>query len=166
MLAMMDVMMAILPSPRLLLHQVLLSLRRPLRRPYLLQLQLHLRQSPQAVLSSKAMTFRLRLRHHHRLRHLRLRLLLRLSLLLRLPPPKPAAVAVAMAVAVMCIREECTYLGICSFYFAHCFPRGTFFYQNGVAGACGTVHQDSDLICAMGECLLARPTQKNLLSLS
>jgi expansin (peptidoglycan-binding protein) len=25
----------------------------------------------------------------------------------------------------------------------------TFFYQNGVAGACGQVHSDSDFICAM-----------------
>ena len=28
-------------------------------------------------------------------------------------------------------------------------PSATFFYQNGVAGACGTVHSDSDLIAAM-----------------
>jgi len=27
--------------------------------------------------------------------------------------------------------------------------QGTFFFQNDKAGACGTVHQDSDLICAM-----------------
>jgi expansin (peptidoglycan-binding protein) len=27
----------------------------------------------------------------------------------------------------------------------------TFFYQNGVAGACGTVHSDSDLIAAMDQ---------------
>ena len=100
---MMDVM-AILPSPRLLLHQVHLSLRRP----RLLQLQLHLRQSPQAVLSPKAMTFHLHLHLHlrRRLPHLRLRLLPRLSLLHRLPPPQP----VAVAMAVMYIREECTYL--------------------------------------------------------
>jgi hypothetical protein len=40
-----------------------------------------------------------------------------------------------------------------------CLPRATFFTQNGVAGACGTVHQDSDLICAMGERSLERLTQ-------
>ncbi|KAG2078250.1 barwin-like endoglucanase [Suillus decipiens] len=28
---------------------------------------------------------------------------------------------------------------------------GTYFYQNGVAGACGTVHSDSDFICAMDQ---------------
>ena len=33
-------------------------------------------------------------------------------------------------------------------------PRGTFFYQGGVAGACGTVHSDDDLIAAIGECSL------------
>jgi hypothetical protein len=27
----------------------------------------------------------------------------------------------------------------------------TFFFQNGVAGACGRVHKDTDLICAMGQ---------------
>ncbi|KAF9246308.1 plant expansin [Melanogaster broomeanus] len=29
----------------------------------------------------------------------------------------------------------------------------TYFYQNGVAGACGTVHQDTDYICAMDQAL-------------
>lgn len=29
----------------------------------------------------------------------------------------------------------------------------TFFFQNGVAGACGAVHQDTDLICAMDSIL-------------
>jgi len=29
----------------------------------------------------------------------------------------------------------------------------TFFYQNGVAGACGTVHQDTDFICAIDSAL-------------
>ncbi|KAH9050662.1 plant expansin [Lactarius hengduanensis] len=29
--------------------------------------------------------------------------------------------------------------------------QATFFYQNGVAGACGKVHSDDDLICAMDE---------------
>lgn len=27
----------------------------------------------------------------------------------------------------------------------------TYFLQKGVAGACGTVHQDTDLICALGQ---------------
>lgn len=31
----------------------------------------------------------------------------------------------------------------------HLFSRGTFFFQNGVAGACGQVHSDSDLIVAL-----------------
>jgi hypothetical protein len=30
------------------------------------------------------------------------------------------------------------------------FRSATFFFQNGVAGACGTVHKDSDLIAAIG----------------
>jgi len=33
----------------------------------------------------------------------------------------------------------------------HC--SATYFYQNGNAGACGTVHSDSDFICAMDQAL-------------
>jgi hypothetical protein len=33
----------------------------------------------------------------------------------------------------------------------HVFPSATFFFQNGVAGACGTVHKDSDMIAAMSQ---------------
>ena len=29
---------------------------------------------------------------------------------------------------------------------------GTYYYQNGVAGACGNVHQDTDPICALRQC--------------
>ncbi len=43
--------------------------------------------------------------------------------------------------------------------YSSCLPRATFFYQKGVAGACGTVHQDTDFICAMGECFVERPIQ-------
>jgi hypothetical protein len=98
--------MTILPPPRLLLHQVRLSLR-PQKRPHLHQLHLHPRQSPQTVLSPKAMTLRLRL---PRLR-LQLLPLPRPNHLLRLPLPKP----VTVAAAAMCIREASTYLGVCSF---------------------------------------------------
>lgn len=38
--------------------------------------------------------------------------------------------------------------------FAHLAFSATFFFQNGVAGACGTVHQDSDLIAAIGSLTL------------
>ena len=34
-----------------------------------------------------------------------------------------------------------------------CRPSATFFYQKGIAGACGQVHSDDDLIAAMGESL-------------
>jgi len=34
--------------------------------------------------------------------------------------------------------------------------QATFFTQNGVAGACGKVHQDSDLICAMDSALFSQ----------
>jgi hypothetical protein len=44
-------------------------------------------------------------------------------------------------------------------FYSLCLHSGTFFYQKGNAGACGTVHKDSDLICAIGECSLKRPTQ-------
>jgi expansin (peptidoglycan-binding protein) len=40
--------------------------------------------------------------------------------------------------------------------------RATFYTQNGNAGACGTVHQDSDFICAIGECTLERLTPTEL----
>lgn len=43
------------------------------------------------------------------------------------------------------------------FIYSPCLPRATYFYQNGVAGACGQTHQDTDMICAIGECSL-RPT--------
>lgn len=33
---------------------------------------------------------------------------------------------------------------------------GTFFYQNGIAGACGTVHSDSDVIVAMDSALYSQ----------
>jgi hypothetical protein len=152
-----DVMMAILPSPRLLLHQVPLSLP---RQTHLLRLHPHPRQSPQTLLSAKAIT----LRPRPRLPRLRLQLLPRPSRLLRLTPPKPVTVAavVAVAVAATCTREGSTYLDVSFFFFliySLCLPRATFFTQNGVAGACGKVHQDSDLICAMGECSLERLAQ-------
>jgi hypothetical protein len=153
----MDVMTATLRSPRHLLHQVHLSLR---RQPHL-RLRLHPRQSPQAVLSPKAMTVRLHLHLRLRLHLLRLRLQLlpRRSRLLLLPPLKLVAVAVVTTVAAMRTGEASTYLGVCSFWFTHCLPRATFFTQNGVAGACGVIHQDSDLICALGECSLEKLTQ-------
>ncbi|KAH9029944.1 plant expansin [Lactarius pseudohatsudake] len=37
--------------------------------------------------------------------------------------------------------------------------QATFFYQNGVAGACGKVHSDEDLICAIGETKVATAIQ-------
>lgn len=149
--------MTILRSPRLLLllHQVHLRLR---RQTHLLRLHLHPRQSPPTLHSPKVT----RLRPHLRLPHLRLQLLRRPSRLLRLPPPKPVAVVVATVATFIVV--ESTYLGVCSYRFTHCLPRGTFFYQNGNAGACGTVHSDKAFICAIGECSLDRPTQSNSLS--
>ena len=47
-----------------------------------------------------------------------------------------------------------------SLIYSLCLPRGTFYYQNGVAGACGQVHSDSDFICAMGECPVGGPFKK------
>ncbi|KAE9407913.1 barwin-like endoglucanase, partial [Gymnopus androsaceus JB14] len=35
----------------------------------------------------------------------------------------------------------------------------TFFYQNGVAGACGTVHSDDDLIAAIDQTRYGDPSQ-------
>jgi hypothetical protein len=155
-----DVMTTILRSPRLLLllHQVHLRLR---RQTHLLRLHLHPRQSPPTLLSPKVTRLRLRLLRL-RLPRLRLQLLPRPSRLLRLPPPKP--VAVVVATVATCTVEASTYLGVCSYWFTHCLPRATFFYQKGQAGACGTVHSDGDLICAIGECSFERPTQSNSLS--
>jgi len=150
-----DVMTTILRSPRLLLllHQVHLRLR---RQTHLLRFHLHPRQSPPTLLSPKVTRLRLRLPR------LRLQLLPRPSRLLRLPPPKPVAVVVTTVATTT--SEASTYLGVCSYWFTHCLPRATFFDQKGVAGACGTVHQDSDLICAIGKCSLEGPTQSNSLS--
>ena len=97
--------MAILPPPRLLLHQVHLSLRTQIN---LHRLHRHPRPSLQTLLSPKAMTPRLRLR----LPRIRLQLLPRTShLLRRLLLPKP----VGVGVVAMCTREASTYLGVCSF---------------------------------------------------
>lgn len=139
-----DVMTTILRSPRLLLllllHQVHLRLR---RQTHLLRLHLHPRQGPPSLVSPKVTRLL-------RLPRLRLQLLPRPSRLLRLPPPKP--VAVVVATVATCIVEASTYLGVCSYWFTHCLPRATYFTQNNTPGACGIVHQDSDMICAIGEC--------------
>ncbi|KAH9063325.1 plant expansin [Lactarius vividus] len=41
--------------------------------------------------------------------------------------------------------------------------QATFFYQNGVAGACGKVHSDDDLICAMDQIRYGDPGAKSAL---
>ncbi|KAH9180665.1 plant expansin [Lactarius sanguifluus] len=41
--------------------------------------------------------------------------------------------------------------------------QATFFYQNGVAGACGKVHSDGDFICAMDERRYGNPGAKSAL---
>jgi hypothetical protein len=145
----MNVLMAIL------LQQLHFNLRTEAR---LLRLHLHPRQRPQAVLSPNPMTLRpsIRLRLPRiRLRPPRIRL--RLQLLLRLPPRKLVAVVVVV-VAATTTSEACTCLGVSFLIYSPCLSRATFFYQNGNAGACGQVHQDTDMICAIGECSLG-PTQ-------
>ena len=104
--------MAILPPPRLLLRQVHLSLP---PQAHLLRLRLHPRQSPQPLLSAKAMTLRPPRLRRQLIPLLRRQLPLRISRLLRLLPPKPAVVAVAVAVAAISTVEASTYLGVCSF---------------------------------------------------
>jgi hypothetical protein len=103
---MMNVMMAIIRSPLLPLHQLQPSLR---TQTHLLRLHLHPRQSPQPVVSQKPMT--LRRRRRLRLPRLRLQLTPRPSRRLRLPPRKP----VAAVVAATCTRVASTYLRLVLF---------------------------------------------------
>lgn len=140
-------MMAILRPFRLLLHQVHFN---PCTRRHPI-LPLHPRLRPRPLLKHPKITLlhmtdqllpRPLRRHPLRRRHQ-----LPLRRLHQLPLPLKLAATVKISLGA------CTYFQVFSFilYHSSCLRSATWFLQHNTAGACGQVHSDSDLICAIGE---------------
>src|SRR6266702_4914772 len=68
------------------------------------------------------------------------------------PPPRPFPILPRVVVSTL-VASTCATLSLPIPKYVRP-PRALFFNQNGVAGACGQVHSDSDFICAIGECSL------------
>jgi hypothetical protein len=87
--------------------------------------------------------------------NLLLRRPLTLTLLLRQPLTPPPHPRLRLQIRQALMLVDCMFIiPLSSPPISHFLHSGTYFYQNGNAGACGNYHADTDWVVAMGQLLV------------